>query len=69
MNSSLKVTETGGKFWLTMGTISFGNPIETREKAEETKSWLISAMPLLIKHCENQVLKKEHGKWVEKEKK
>lgn len=66
INTTLKVTSSGGKFWLTIGSITFGKPIDTREQAEQFKEWFKSAMPKVIDHIEDQQLKKEAGKWVKK---
>lgn len=66
MNTTLRVTESGGKFWLTIGSTTFGNPIDTREQAEQFGQWFKSAMPKVISEIAEQQFKKVAGKVVKK---
>lgn len=63
---NLRVIKEKEKYWLAIGGITFGAPFEDVAAAEQTKTWFLTAMPKVIKHIEDQQLKKWSGKIVDK---
>lgn len=63
---NLKVIQSGGKFWVSIGSISFGQPLNSEAEAELVRSWFFSAMPGVIEHIADKQHKKEGGKVIAK---